>query len=99
MTTYNQLVILVCGLWPWRILIPSYETIAEVAGCSRSHVADAIKRLEAAGLPRWVNRLKWVKERCVDLFGRDSVQKTRAAHVEQLQIFRSGRDRDPTISA
>jgi Helix-turn-helix domain len=48
---------------------PSYETIAEKAGCARSTVAEALKALELAGVLSWVHRLKRVSERCADLFG------------------------------
>jgi hypothetical protein len=41
---------------------PSYETIAERAGCARSTVAESIKALETAGLLEWVNRIKRVRE-------------------------------------
>ena len=46
------------------LCFPSYEKIAERAGCARSTVAEAIKALEDAGLLTWVNRLKRVRERC-----------------------------------
>lgn len=39
------------------ICFPSYETIAEKAGCARSTVAAAIKMLERAGLLTWHNRI------------------------------------------
>jgi AraC-like DNA-binding protein len=51
------------------LCFPSYETIAERAGCARSTVAEALKMLEAAGVLSWVNRIVRVKERCADLFG------------------------------
>jgi len=76
--------------WTTGFCFPSYETIAEVAGCSRSHVAVAIKRLEAAGLLTWVNRLKWVKERCVDLFGRDGLQKRALRTSNSYRFFDPG---------
>ena len=41
---------------------PSYERIAEAAGCARSTVYEAISALEAAGLMTWVHRLKRVRE-------------------------------------
>jgi hypothetical protein len=41
---------------------PSYQTIAEAAGCARSTVAEAINSLEAAGLLTWVNRLRRVRQ-------------------------------------
>jgi hypothetical protein len=50
---------------------PSYETIAERAGCARSTVAEAIKALEFAGVLTWQNRITRIRERCADLFGRD----------------------------
>ena len=56
------------------LCFPSYESIAAKAKCSRSHVGAAIKRLEAAGLLTWVNRLKRVREAGADLFGRDGVR-------------------------
>jgi Helix-turn-helix domain len=53
---------------------PSYETIAERAGCARSTVAAALKALEAAGVLTWVHRLVRVRERCADLFGNDATR-------------------------
>ena len=50
---------------------PSYERIAEKAGCARSTVAEAIKALEFAGVLTWQNRITRIRERCADLFGRD----------------------------
>jgi hypothetical protein len=49
---------------------PSYERIAERAGCARSTVAEAIKALEWAGVLTWQNRIIRVREKCQDLFGR-----------------------------
>jgi len=49
---------------------PSYETIADKAGCARSTVYEAIRALEAAGILSWVNRLTKIREREIDLFGR-----------------------------
>ena len=51
------------------LCFPSYERIAETAGCARSTVAEAIKALEDAGILSWVNRIKRVRERVVDMFG------------------------------
>lgn len=48
---------------------PSYATIAKQAGCSRSHVAPALARLEAAGLLTWVHGLVRQKETHFDMFG------------------------------
>jgi Helix-turn-helix domain len=50
---------------------PSYERIAEKAGCARSTVAEAIKALEFAAMLSWQNRITRIRERCHDLFGRD----------------------------
>jgi len=44
------------------LCFPSYEKIAEKAGCARSTVAPSIKALEAAGLMSWVNRIARVRE-------------------------------------
>ena len=51
---------------------PSYERIAERAGCARSTVAEAIKALEFAGVLTWQNRIVRVREQCRDLWGRES---------------------------
>jgi hypothetical protein len=53
---------------------PSYETIAERAGCARSTVAEALKVLEFAGVMTWQHRITRVRERCRDLFGRECWQ-------------------------
>ena len=50
-------------------MTPSYERIAEAAGCARSTVAEALKALEDAGVLSWVNRIKRVREPCPDLLG------------------------------
>jgi hypothetical protein len=52
------------------VCFPSYERIAEQAGCARSTVAEAIKALEFAGVLTWQNRIVRIRERCQDLFGR-----------------------------
>ena len=51
------------------VCFPSYERIAEAAGCARSTVAEALKALEEAGILSWVNRIKRVREACPDLLG------------------------------
>ena len=53
---------------------PSYETIADRAGCARSTVAEALKVLELARVMTWQNRITRVRERCRDLFGRECWQ-------------------------
>lgn len=79
--TAKALAVLEVLLWGFHnsksgLCFPGYETIAERAGCARSTVAEAIKALEEAGVLSWVNRLKRVKERCEDLFGRWGWQVT-----------------------
>ena len=41
---------------------PSYEAIAEAAGCARGTVYEAIRALEQVGVLSWVNRIKRVRE-------------------------------------
>jgi len=48
---------------------PSYDTIADKAGCARSTVYEAIRALEAAGIMTWVNRIARIREPVLDLFG------------------------------
>lgn len=40
------------------LCFPSYEAIAEAAGCNRSYVADLLDMLERAGVITWVHRLE-----------------------------------------
>ncbi len=73
--TAKALAVLEALLWCFHntrsgLCFPSYEKIADRAGCARSTVAEAIKALEDAGLLTWVNRIVRIKERCEDLFGR-----------------------------
>ena len=49
---------------------PSYERIAEKAGCCRRTVAEALKVLEWAGVLSWQHRIARIREACTDLFGR-----------------------------
>ena len=91
--TAKALAVLEALLWAFHnarsgLCFPSYETIAEAAGCARSTVAEAIKALEDAGILSWVQRIKRVRERCPDLLG-DNGWRWRV-----LQ-----RRRTPTISA
>ena len=58
------------------LCFPSYKSIAAKAKCSRSHVGAAIKRLEAAGLLTWLNRLKRVRAAGAVRFGGDGVTLT-----------------------
>jgi len=73
--TAKALAVLEALLWGFHnarsgLCFPSYEAIAEKAGCARSTVAEAINALERAGLLTWVNRIVRIRERCDDLFGR-----------------------------
>jgi hypothetical protein len=72
--TAKALAVLEALLWAFHnaksgVCFPSYETIAEAAGCARSTVAEALKALEDAGILSWVHRIKRVREPCPDLLG------------------------------
>src|SRR5271166_3985658 len=72
--TAKAFAVLEALLWAFHnaksgLCFPSYERIAEAAGCARSTVAEAVSALEAGGLLTWVNRIKRVRERCADLLG------------------------------
>ena len=72
--TAKALAVLEALLWGFHnaksgLCFPSYEKIAEAAGCARSTVAEAIRALEDAGILSWVQRVKRVRERCSDLLG------------------------------
>jgi hypothetical protein len=71
--TAKALAVLEALLWAFHnarsgLCFPSYEKIAEAAGCARSTVAEAIKALEDAGVLSWMNRIKRVREAAPDLF-------------------------------
>jgi hypothetical protein len=66
---------------------PSYERIAEKAGCARSTVAGAIKALEWAGVLTWQNRIVRVRERCQDLFGKEG-WRWRVIRTSNAYLFR-----------
>jgi DNA-binding MarR family transcriptional regulator len=68
--TAKQLAVLGALLWGFHnvgsgLCFPSYEAIAEKAGCARSTVYEAIHALEAAGLLTWVHRLRRQDDRVV----------------------------------
>ncbi len=89
--TAKALAVLEALLWGFHnarsgLCFPSYEKIAERAGCARSTVAEAIKALEAAGIMSWVNRLKRVAEASVDLFGH-RMRKTRVIRTSNGYVF------------
>jgi len=62
------------------LCFPSYESIADKAGCARSTVAEAIKALEDAGLLTWVNRIVRVRESGIA----DGVQFLKLAALETI---------------
>jgi hypothetical protein len=66
---------------------PSYERIAEKAGCARSTVAEALKALEFAGVLTWQNRITRIRERCRDLFGNDG-WRWRVIRISNAYCFR-----------
>jgi Helix-turn-helix domain len=77
--TAKALAVLEALLWAFHnsksgLCFPSYERIAEAAGCARSSIAGALHALEDAGILSWVHRLKRVRVRCPDLFGADGVR-------------------------
>jgi CRP-like cAMP-binding protein len=72
--TAKALAVLEALLWGFHnaksgVCFPSYERIAEAAGCARSTVAQALKALEDAEILSWVHRIKRVREPCPDLLG------------------------------
>jgi hypothetical protein len=72
--TAKALAVLEALLWGFHnaksgVCFPSYERIAEAAGCARSTVAQALKALEDAKILSWVHRVKRVREPCPDLLG------------------------------
>jgi Helix-turn-helix domain len=73
----KALAVLEVLLWAFHnaksgLCFPSYEKIAEAAGCARSPIARALKSLESCGILSWVHRLKRVREPCPDLLGDNS---------------------------
>ena len=77
--TAKALAVLEALLWGFHnarsgLCFPSYEKIADRAGCARSTVNEALKALEAAGVMTWVNRIVRVRERCADLLGQNGTR-------------------------
>ena len=90
--TAKALAVLEALLWGFHnarsgLCFPSYETIAEKAGCARSTVAEAIKALEEAGILSWVNRITRIRERAEDLFGRWGT-RSRIIRISNAYHFR-----------
>lgn len=74
MVTAKYLAVLGALLWGFHNAatgkcFPSYESIAERAGCARSTVYEAIRALEDVGVLTWVNRIARVREPFTDMFG------------------------------
>jgi Helix-turn-helix domain len=69
------------------VCFPSYETIAEKAGCARSTVAEAIRALEFAGVLTWQNRITRIREQCRDLWGREG-WRWRVIRTSNAYVFR-----------
>ena len=79
------------------LCFPSYEKIAEAAGCARSTVAEALKALEDAGILSWVQRIKRVRERCSDLLGANG-WRWRVLRTLNAYNFRDPGEPDPSKS-
>ena len=79
--TAKALAVLEALLWAFHnaksgLCFPSYERIAEAAGCARSSIAGALRALEACGVLSWVHRLKRVREPCPDAGGSRASNRT-----------------------
>jgi DNA-binding transcriptional MocR family regulator len=66
---------------------PSYEAIAEAAGCARSTVYEAIRALEQVGVLSWVNRIKRVREYVPGLFGKASAWRWRVVRTSNAYVI------------
>ena len=100
--TAKALAVLEALLWGFHnaksgLCFPSYERIAEAAGCARSTVAEALKALEDAGIMTWVQRVKRVRERCADLLG-DNGWRWRVLRTSNAYNFRDPGSPDPSKS-
>ena len=90
--TAKALAVLEALLWAFHnarsgLCFPSYERIAEAAGCARSSIAGALKALESCGILSWVHRLKRVREPCPDLLG-DNGWRWRVLRTSNAYKFR-----------
>ena len=89
--TAKAVAVLEALLWAFHnagsgLCFPSYETIAEAAGCARSTVAEAIRALEGEGVLTWVQRIKRMREPCPDLLG-DSGWRWRVLRTSNSYAF------------
>jgi hypothetical protein len=66
---------------------PSYEAIADAAGCARSTVYEAIRALEQIGVLSWVNRIKRVREWVPGLFGKASAWRWRVIRTSNSYVL------------
>jgi len=66
---------------------PSYEAIADAAGCARSTVYEAIRALEQVGVLSWVNRIKRVREWVPGLFGKASAWRWRVVRTSNSYVL------------
>jgi Helix-turn-helix domain len=90
--TAKSLAVLEVLLWAFHnaksgLCFPSYERIAEAAGCARSSIAGALRALESCGVLSWVNRIKRVREQCPDLLG-DNGWRWRVLRTSNAYHFR-----------
>jgi AraC-like DNA-binding protein len=100
--TAKTLAVLEALLWAFHnaksgLCFPSYEKIAEAAGCARSTVAEALKALEEVGVLSWVQRIKRVRERCPDLLG-DNGWRWRVLRTSNAYNFRDPRSPESSKS-
>jgi DNA-binding transcriptional MocR family regulator len=90
--TAKALAVLEALVWRFHnakngLCFPSYEKIAEAAGCARSSIAGALRALESCGILSWVHRLKRVREPCSDLLG-DNGWRWRVLRTSNAYDFR-----------
>jgi biotin operon repressor len=100
--TAKALAVLEALLWAFHnaksgLCFPSYEKIAEAAGCARSTVAEALKALEDAGILSWVHRIKRLRETCPDLLGANG-WRWRVLRTSNAYNFRDPGSPDPSKS-
>ena len=100
--TAKALAVLEALLWAFHnaksgLCFPSYERIAEAAGCARSTVAEALRALEVAGVLSWVQRIKRLRERCSDLLG-DNGWRWRVLRTSNAYNFRDPGSQVPSKS-
>jgi hypothetical protein len=100
--TAKALAVLEALLWAFHnaksgLCFPSYERIAEAAGCARSTVAEALKALEDARVLSWVQRIKRVREAYPDLLGANG-WRWRVQRTSNAYNFRDPGSPDPSKS-